>query len=333
LTSGPSTIALSESPDAVKHGIVEKLRAFSVLSKARLSALVLMTTAVGFVLAESGSVDYALLLLTIAGTGLAAFGVSALNQRIEIERDRRMRRTALRPLPSGVLSPGAATAFGLTFSIAGPLLLLLTVNWISALLTLICELVYVVAYTPMKVRSPLNTLVGAICGALPPMIGWAAVTGGLEGPAWLLGAILFIWQIPHFLALAWLYRDDYLAGGFKMLSGQDPDGSRTANVALLYAAVLVPVTLGLSLRGPVGALYFMGALVLGIGLVAVSFRFCRRRNAATARKLFLASVLYLPLLLGLMIADRTGNSARSSAAAISYTSSLALRSTSAASPS
>ncbi|MBW7906559.1 MAG: heme o synthase [Phycisphaerae bacterium] len=284
----------------------ELVRQYSELSKARLSSLVLLTTAVGFAMAEHDGFRWGRLVLTLLATALAAFGVNALNQRIEVERDRRMLRTCRRPLPAGAVSLSAATWFGVVTAAAGPVVLALWVNWISAGLTLLCELVYVAAYTPLKPRTPLNTLVGAVCGALPPMIGWAAATGGLERPAWILGAILFVWQIPHFLALAWLYREDYARGGFEMLSTRDRDGRATALVALLYSALLVPVSMLLSVGGPTGALYGAGAALLGAALLAVNLAFCRRRTAATARRLFLASVVYLPLLLGLMVADRGG---------------------------
>lgn len=305
MTTATSGLPLTPDTLARRARLRDTLAAYAELSKARLSSLVLMTTGAGFLLAQQGAVDWARLVLTLLGSALAAFGVNALNQRIEIERDRRMPRTCRRPLPLGLISPRAATAFGLTLSLAGPILLAAGVNWPSAVLTLLCEVVYLAAYTPLKLRTPLNTLVGAICGALPPMIGWAAVTGGLDWPAWSLGAILFIWQIPHFLALAWLYRDDYLRGGFRMLSADDSDGGRTASVALLYSALLVPVSLTLVLGGATGALYGFAALLLGGWLLWVNIRFCRQPSPGSARRLFLASVIYLPLLLIMMIVDRT----------------------------
>jgi protoheme IX farnesyltransferase len=278
--------------------------AYAELSKARLSALVIATTAVGFVLGRPASWSWSALLATLIGSGLAALGVNALNQCIEAERDARMLRTRRRPLPAGTIAARHAWLFGCLASLAGPLVLLAWVNALSAFLTVICQAVYLFPYTPLKTRSALNTLVGAVCGALPPVIGWAAAAGTLAPAAYVLGALLFIWQIPHFLALAWMYREDYRRGGFRMLPDADPSGRRTSHVALLYAVALLPVSLLMYLTGAVGAVYAVGALLLGGVLVWLCIRFCRQRSEEHARHVFLGSIAYLPLLLLLMVLDQ-----------------------------
>jgi len=277
------------------------------LCKIRLNLLVLMTTAVGFILAGGPAADWWWRLTwTLLGTGLAAIGASALNQCLEVQRDARMERTRGRPLPSGAIGLRTAWALGLGASTAGPLLLVLLVNPLSAALATLCAAVYLLLYTPLKVRTPLNTLIGAVCGAIPPMIGWAAASGELGRGAWMLGAILFVWQIPHFLTLAWVYREDYRRGGFRMLPLEDPDGRRTGQVVLLYSLTLVPVSATLPLLGLTGGMYALAALVLGLALLGLAGRFYRTRSTPTARAVFLASVLYLPALLSFMVADRGG---------------------------
>lgn len=274
------------------------------LSKARLSSLVLVTTAIGFFLGASGELDWVTFLAVLLGTALSAFGVNAINQCMEIDRDGRMLRTRTRPLPSGTISLKAGWMFGVALAVAGPLLLAVFVNPITALLGVICEIVYVFIYTPMKIRTSLNTLVGAICGALPPMMGWTAAAGRLEPGAWVLGAILFVWQIPHFLALAWMYREDYERGGFRMLPAFDGGGQATCQAVVLYSLALVPVTLMLTVVGSVGTIYAVGASLLTAGLTALGVGLYRQRSLISARRVFLASVIYLPLLTALMVADR-----------------------------
>jgi protoheme IX farnesyltransferase len=283
---------------------------YAELGKARLSMMVVITAAVGFVLASGAAVDWLGLLATSAGTLLAALGANAWNQCVEVERDRRMERTRNRPLPAGRISPRHAQAFALLSGLAGPALLLFTTNALTAGLAMGCLLIYVLAYTPLKPISPLNTLVGAVCGALPPMLGWTAVTGQLDLGAWILGAILFVWQIPHFLALAWLYRADYARGGFRMLPMVDPDGGLTCNVALLYSAALLPLCLLLSYFGLTGAAFAYGATLLGAGLVALALRLYHLRTRSEARRLFLASIIYLPLLLIVLVWDRVPQTGR-----------------------
>jgi protoheme IX farnesyltransferase len=279
------------------------LNAYLELSKARLSALVLLTTAIGFLLASSAGVDWVRLVFVLVGTACSALGINAVNQCLEADRDARMERTRHRPLPAGLISRRAGWVFGAALAVAGPVLLALTVNALTAGLALTCELIYVLIYTPLKVRSPLNTLVGALCGAIPPMMGWTAAVGRLEAGAWVLGAILFVWQIPHFLALAWMYREDYQRGGFRMLPMFDGAGQATCQAVILYCLALIPVTLMLTLVGVTGWAYAAGALVFGGMLSSLGLRLYRQRNVGNARRLFLASVVYLSLLLLLMVVD------------------------------
>ncbi|MFQ5807125.1 MAG: heme o synthase, partial [Phycisphaerae bacterium] len=277
------------------------------LSKARLCALVLLTTFVGFLLGSQAGIDWRLAISALLGTAFSAFGINAVNQCMEADRDARMIRTRGRPLPAGLISRRAGWMFGISLAAAGALLLALTVNLLTAALALACQLIYVLIYTPLKVRSSLNTLVGAICGAIPPMMGWTAATGRLDAGAWVLGAILFVWQVPHFLSLAWMYREDYARGGFRMLPTFDGTGQATCQAVLLYSLVLIPVTLMLTVVGITGWVYAAGALVLGGLLSALGLRLYRERGVGSARRVFLASVVYLPLLLGLMVTDRASS--------------------------
>lgn len=277
---------------------------FLELGKARLSALVLFTTIVGFVLASPETVPWRQLAWTALGTGLAALGANALNQCLEVARDARMQRTRGRPLPSRRLSDTVALAFAVTAGAAGPLLLALAVNALAALLALATLLIYVLIYTPLKPRTPLNTLVGAVVGALPPLVGWAAAAGRLEPGAWVLAGILFIWQIPHFLALAWMHREDYRRGGFRMLPVLDPDGHLTGCIVVVYILLILPLALALTVLGVAGWVYGLGSLLLGGGFLAAGVVLEGCPSRAAARRVFLASVIYLPLLLGLMVIDR-----------------------------
>lgn len=298
-----STKALSPTPTALPRRLLATAALYFELAKGRLSALVLMTTLVGYLLYPA-HVDWARLLATLAGTWLAACGANALNQYLEREADGRMRRTRGRPLPAGRLSPAAALSFGLVCGLGGPLLLAWLANVLAASLALGTLLLYVAVYTPLKVRSPLNTLVGAVVGALPPMIGWAAAGGRLDAGAWGLAAILFAWQMPHFLALAWLLREEYARGGFRMLPAVDPSGSLTSCVAVSYALALAPLGWLLTWLGTCGWVYGAGALLLAAALTWAAVCLERRRSDEAARRLFLASLVYLPLLLALMVVDR-----------------------------
>jgi protoheme IX farnesyltransferase len=276
------------------------------LLKLGLNALVLATTAVGFLLAGRGQpVDWLLLGWTLLGTALAAWGASAVNQWYERDRDARMTRTRTRPLPAGQLEPAYAFFLGLLLMVAGDLVLTLQTTPLAGALALLTQLVYLVWYTPLKTRSTFNTLVGAVSGALPPLIGAAAATGYLDATAWLLGAILFVWQVPHFLALAWMYREDYAHGGYVMLPNFDRSGRLTFGMILAYALLLIPLSLGLTLVGGTGWISAGLSFGLGLWLLLSAQRVQHDRSYQNARRLFLASVLYLPLLLGVFVADRS----------------------------
>lgn len=285
------------------------------LTKPRITVMVLVTAAAGFVLAHgvlsqggaggSGAgLPWALLLHALAGTGLVAASGSALNMVMEREHDGRMRRTAARPLPAGALDPDRALAFGVALGLAGLLWLALGANLLTAVLGAATLAAYVFLYTPMKRVSSLATVVGAAPGAMPPVMGWAAYTGELGTGAWALFGILFFWQLPHFLAIAWMYRADYARAGFPMLPVVEPDGGSTARQAVLWSAALVPLSLLPAALGLAGWVYAALALVLGLGYLAASIGFGRSRSAPAAKRLLLTSVLYLPGILGALLADR-----------------------------
>lgn len=289
----------SDSIVAKQNGLLADL---SELSKARLSFLVLLTTLVGLLLGWRGPMDYTILTATLLGTALSAAGASALNQWIERDLDGLMRRTADRPLPAGRMHPSDALMFGLLCCGCGVALLAFLVNFLTAGLSLLTVIIYAALYTPMKRYSELNTLIGAIPGALPPLLGWTAATGRADLGGWILFLILWFWQMPHFLAIAWLYRDQYAAAGFKMISTRDPEGWATAWQALIYSTALTAISLLPGLLGLATPYYFFAALALGAAMVFLSVDFLRVRTPAAARRLFFASIIYLPLLLGVLIA-------------------------------
>ena len=290
---------VAATSDLQKNGLLDDVME---LVKARLSLLVLLTTLVGFLIAWRGPMHWVLLSATLLGTALCAGGAAALNQWMERDIDARMKRTRERPLPGGRMSPRDALLFGLLFSLTGIAILGLFTNLRAAFLAFATIAIYIIVYTPMKRMSSLNTIVGAVPGALPPLIGWVAARGsyGLEGG--LLFATLFFWQMPHFLAIAWMFRDDYKAGGCVMLTDGDTDGSMTGRQALLYSICLLVISLLPGFLGFNSPLYFYGALLLGLGFSAFSAIFLIRRDRDSARNLFFASILYLPLLLGLLVA-------------------------------
>jgi heme o synthase len=273
------------------------------LTKPRITGLVLITAAVGYAVGSGASFEAARFLLFMAGTGLLCAGASALNQYLERDADARMRRTCRRPIPAGRIRPDEALVFGLALSAVG-LAALAPVNALTLGLGALSLVSYVLAYTPLKRVTSLCTVVGAVPGALPPLMGWAAARGVLGPAGWGLFAILFLWQLPHFLAIGWLYRDDYARGGFPMLAVTDSDGSSTGRQALLYSAALLPVTLAAGLLAGAGNGYLWGALVMGAAFLVCAAAFAWRRSVGAARRLFFASVLYLPLLLGLMVFAR-----------------------------
>ena len=240
---------------------------------------------------------------TLVGTALTAASAGMLNQLAEIRRDGLMRRTRDRPLPAGLVSPKIVFVIGVLLAYAGVTALTLKVNGLSASLALINVLLYVLVYTPLKPRTTLNTLVGAICGAIPPMIGWVAATGQLDGGAWLLGMLLFVWQLPHFFALAMMYREDYERGGFAMLPVVDDRGEITVQVILVTSLILIPVGLGATLIGLTGWFSAGAALILGLMMSGLALMLYIRRTPVYAKRVFLGSLAYLPLMLGAMVID------------------------------
>lgn len=274
------------------------------LTKPGINALVLVTAAVGSYLASEGRLDIQLLIWTLGGTALLSGGTNALNQYAERVADTRMKRTRDRPLPAGRLQPGLALTFAVSISAAGVLVLALLVNPLTALLGVVALVVYIFAYTPLKQRTSLCTIVGAIPGAIPPMMGWTAVSGRVDVVAWVLFAIVFLWQLPHFLAIAWLYRADYAKAGLPMLPVVDPEGIRTGHQIILYSLALLPVSLLTTILDVTGAIYFFGALTLGVGLIALGVGVAVARTGLYAKRLFFASIVYLPALLILMVIDK-----------------------------
>jgi len=274
------------------------------LFKMRLTTLVLLTAFVGFYAGWRGPMAWGLMLHTVLGTGLLAMGASALNQLMEREEDAKMRRTRDRPLPSGRITPQAALIIGGVCAGAGLIDLALAVNLLTALLGAATLAIYLFVYTPLKRVTTLNTVVGAIPGALPPLMGWTAARGELTVAGWALFAILFFWQLPHFLAIAWMYREDYAGAGFVMLPVMDPTGARTGKQALCHALGLLPVSLCPFVFGLAGTVYLAGALALGAVFAGCAFEFSRRISMAGARRLFYASIVYLPLLLALIVFDK-----------------------------
>ena len=274
------------------------------LTKPRLNLLVLLTTLAGLYLAAPEGVPLALLVHTLVGSALVAGGAAALNQVLEHRTDALMTRTARRPVPSRRLGIVESAWFGVFLSVAGIGELWLGANGVAAAVAAATHLSYVVLYTPLKTRTSLSTLVGAVPGALPPVIGWSAATGDITMPALTLFGIVFFWQMPHFLAIAWMYRDDYARAGIPLLPVTEPDGRRTGRQALIYATALWPVSIVPAVVGLADWPYSAVATLLGAGFIGLSAAFARDRSMETARRLFFYSIIYLPLLLGALVVDR-----------------------------
>jgi heme o synthase len=285
------------------------------LTKPRITWLILMSTGIGYYFglpkaggwwAFASGIPWLGLLHTILGTGLIASGTAALNQWYERDADCRMRRTADRPIPSGRVTPPRALVFAVALSLAGFADLWLGVNLLAALLGLFTLLSYLFLYTPLKSRSWLSTTIGAFPGAMPPMIGFAAAHGSITSEAWVLFAILFLWQFPHFYSIAWMYREDYARAGIRMLPVVEPDGRSTARQIVLYGLALIPVSLVPSILGMSGRIYLVGALLLGLYFLYSGVRVALDRTILRARNVLMVSVFYLPLIYGLMLLDRPG---------------------------
>jgi protoheme IX farnesyltransferase len=320
-TQAVAAVAPPASPHPVAKSRARQslLSAHMQLGKVRLNAMVVFTTALGYFVGAKQvesiayrdplSIDWhfwSTLFWTCLGTFLAAVGASAFNQAIEARRDARMHRTRNRPLCTGRLSRTYAATFGLIVSICGVAILCPLTNGLTASLAAFNILLYAILYTPLKPLSTINTLVGAVVGGIPPMIGWAAATGSITPGAVVLGAILFVWQIPHFLALCWIYREDYARGGFKMLPIVDPSGTLTSRMALIYALMLMPLCLLVGYLGNAGPLFIAAAFILTAAFIMFALRFAATRKIPDARKLFFASIIYLPLLCITLMFDARG---------------------------
>ena len=276
---------------------------FLTLTKPRLNSLVLVTTAAAYYLGGGEQLSWMLLFNTMVGTALVAGGASALNQYAERETDRLMHRTEMRPLPDRRLAPPDALWFGVLLSSIGVAQLSLFVNQLTAFVALLTLVSYVLVYTPLKTRSSLSTIVGAVPGALPAVIGWTAATNTVSIEAWVLFAIVFMWQMPHFLAIAWMCRDDYARAGIPLLPVIQPDGRTTGYQSVLYTAVLIPISLLPTVVGLSSVYYAVGAITLAAILMVLSLEFASTRSMAAARRLFFGTILYLPLLWIVLLAD------------------------------
>ncbi len=281
------------------------LSAFWELTKPRITALVLATTSLGFFLGGMGIHSYILFFLTLLGTALVVSGSGTLNHYLERDVDRLMERTRHRPLPTGQIRPSAVLSYGFFLVLTGVLILLSSAGLLTAFLALLSSFLYVVIYTPMKRLTWLNTSLGAIPGALPPVGGWAAATGELDWGAWALFLILFAWQHPHFYSIAWIFREDYARGGFKMLPVVEPDGKSTCRQIIGFSILLIAASSLPTFLGLTGWVYLAGAVLLGSGLLTFGILLTRSRSNLDARRLLRASVVYLPLLIMLSVADVT----------------------------
>lgn len=281
-----------------------KLMAYVELTKPRITFLIVLTAAAGFCLGARGGLDYFLFAHAMIGIALLSSGIAALNQYIERDLDARMRRTASRPLPTGKLAPLEAFVFGTGLTVLAEAYLALLVNPLSSLLGLFVIVGYLFMYTPLKTRTTLSTVVGAFPGAMPPLIGWAAASNDVSAGAWELFAILFLWQFPHFLAIAWMYREDYARAGIVMLPVVEPEGRITGRQIVAFTLMLLPVSLLPVLSGISGKVYFYGAIALGLLFLYSSLSAAISKSRQHARRLLLASVIYLPLLFGLMVLNQ-----------------------------
>jgi protoheme IX farnesyltransferase len=299
-----STVDTTEPAQGTPTTLRAAVSAFYELTKPGITRMVVMTTAAGFFLATTGAFPFVAFLHTLFGTALSAAGSLALNQYAEREVDRSMGRTCGRPLPSGRMAPATAASFGLLLSAVGLLYLTLFVNVLTMLLVATSIVTYVVVYTPLKRFSWTATPVGAIPGALPILAGWTAARGSIGSGGLALFAVLFLWQMPHFYALAWMYRDDYRRAGFRLLSVDDTNGDRTVRQILGFTIAMVLASALPTLVGLSGIVYLVGALALGIAFYVVAHRFARERNHRNALRVFLGSVTYLPALLVLLVVDR-----------------------------
>jgi heme o synthase len=304
------SVTIEKAPVVEPNAVVSSSSAngalldFAELTKARLTMLVLLTTAVGYYLGAE-VVTLAGLFHAVFGTALAAAGAAALNQWWEHQFDALMHRTRMRPIPAGRMLPRDAALVGGSLGAAGVVYLAIACNLLSAALAAATIAIYIFAYTPLKRLSTTNTLVGAIPGALPPMIGWAAARNDLSLPAWTLFAILFCWQMPHFFAIAWMYREDYARAGFRMLSSADLKGARSGRQSVLFAVLLTAASIAPALMGLTSSAFIALEVLLGAAFVALAVRFYVQRSVTAARALFFASIIYLPILLTTLVLTKS----------------------------
>lgn len=295
-----STIEIEDRPiDSVRT----RVAAFVEMTKPRIAFLLVLTSAAAFYVGTKGPFDFVLFANAVIGISLLAFGVATLNQYIERDLDVLMKRTAQRPLPTGKVTPTEALVFGILQCAVAEVYLLTLVNPLTAVLGIAVIIGYVLMYTPLKTRTSASTAIGAFPGALPPLMGWTAAANEITLPAWALFVMLFLWQFPHFLAIAWMYREEYAKAGILMLPVVDPKGKITARQIVLFAIMLFPVSLAPFFFATAGLIYLAGAIILGIWFLAESIRMARTMTYASAKRLLLVSVIYLPLIFGLLVLD------------------------------
>lgn len=299
-----ATAATAAIENTKALGLKEKAAAYGELTKPRIAVLLVLTSAAGFYLGSSGTFDLILFVNFIIATTLLAFGVATLNQYWERDLDGLMQRTATRPLPTGRVAPVEALVFGIAQVVIAELYLLLAVNALTALLGLVVIVGYVFVYTPLKTRTTASTAIGALPGALPPLMGWTAATGEITLAAWALFTIQFLWQFPHFMAIAWMYRADYAKAGILMLPVVEPEGRLTGRQIVMFAIMLFPVSLAPYFLGLSGWIYLVGAVVLGLWFAWVSLQAAVAKTDKRARMVLLVSVIYLPVLFILMVANK-----------------------------
>ncbi|MBK7709125.1 MAG: protoheme IX farnesyltransferase [Acidobacteria bacterium] len=294
----------AELEDAKSYGLREKLAAYFELTKPRIAFMLVLTSAAGFYLGSSGGFDFVLFTNSVIGITLLAFGVATLNQYLERRTDALMDRTAKRPLPTSKISPNEALVFGLAQCATAELYLWILVNGLTAILGLVVIVGYVLLYTPLKTRTSASTAIGAIPGAMPPLMGWTSAADNITLAAWTLFTLLFLWQFPHFLAIAWMYKDQYAKAGILMLPVVERDGRVTARQIVVFTLMLLPISLTPFFIGLAGVYYLIGASLLGIWFLWASVDMARTKSVAKARRLLLVSVIYLPLIFALMVLNR-----------------------------
>lgn len=293
--------ATAEVQETKVINVREKLAAYLELTKPRIAFMLVLTSAAGFYLGSKGDFDFVLFFNSVVGIALLAFGVATLNQYIERQTDTLMERTATRPLPTGKITPNEALIFGILQCVVAELYLLFLVNGLTAALGLIVIVGYVLLYTPLKTRTSASTAIGAIPGAMPPLMGWTSAANEVTLGAWILFAMLFLWQFPHFLAIAWMYREQYAKAGIKMLPVVEPEGKITAQQIVIFTILLLPVSLMPYFFGVSGVIYLVGASLLGLWFLWTSIQAARAKSNEMARRLLLVSVLYLPIIFALMV--------------------------------